>query len=89
MITWLLGTVVKAVFLAVVITLRGIFGKVWTDLAGYVTTMKSLEGVGVGVKLFDMFVGIDFIVWATGFALFIVITIRIVRLILGVFSKAA
>jgi len=89
MITWLLGTVVKAVFLAVVITLRGIFGKVWTDLAGYVTTMKSLEGVGVGVKLFDMFVGIDFIVWATGFALFVVITIRIVRLILGVFSKAA
>jgi hypothetical protein len=89
MITYLLGVVMKAVFLAVVGAMRLLFGKAWTDLGTYVESVKALEGVGVGVKFVDMFVGIDFIVWATGFAVMVVITVRIVRLVMGLFTKAA
>jgi hypothetical protein len=87
MITFLLGAVLASLFNAAVAGLRLLFGKAWTDLAGYITQVKALDGVGVGLGLFDMFVGLDFILWATGFAVFIIITVRFVRLVMGLVSK--
>lgn len=88
MITWGLGVIVKTLFVVVVGLLRGIFGTFWTSLASRVATISNMDGVSVGLGIFDTFVGIDFIAWATGLAVTVVITVKMIRLILGLFSKA-
>lgn len=95
MITFLLGSIVKAMFTGIVAllvgtppTYNGLFGSFWTELASRAATIASMDGVSVGLGIFDTFVGIDFIVWATGLAVTVVVTIRLLRLILGLFSKA-
>lgn len=87
MITFLMGSLLKIIFGTVITLIRGIFGPVWTTLAEKVTAFRALPGVDVGLGLFDMFVGIDFIVWATGFAVYIIVTIAFIKLVLGLFSK--
>jgi hypothetical protein len=88
MIVYSIGVVVKALFVGVLFLVRGLFGTIWTTLASKVTSVLQLPGVGVGLGFVDMFVGLDFIAWATGLAVTVVITIRLIRLVLGLFSKA-
>jgi hypothetical protein len=95
MITFLIGSIVKSLFTAVVVllvgtppTYSGLFGAFWTELASRVATVASMDGVSVGLGIFDTFVGIDFIAWATGLAVAVVLTVRMIRLIMGLFSKA-
>jgi hypothetical protein len=95
MITFLIGAIVKSLFSAVVTLLvgsppvyNGIFGSFWTELSSRVATIASMDGVSVGLGIFDTFVGIDFIAWATGLAVTVVVTVRMIRLIMGLFSKA-
>lgn len=88
MITFLLGSIVKALFIVVVSLVKTIFGSFWTELASRAATIASMDGVSVGLGIFDTFVGIDFIAWATGLAVTVVVTIRMIRLMLGLFSKA-
>jgi hypothetical protein len=88
MITFLIGSIVKTLFGTVVALLKGIFGSFWTELASRAATIAGLDGVSVGLGIFDTFVGIDFIAWATGLAVAVVLTVRMIRLILGLFSKA-
>jgi hypothetical protein len=88
MITFLIGSIVKALFMTVVSLLKTIFGSFWTELASRVATIAAMDGVSVGLGIFDTFVGIDFIAWATGLAVAVVITVRMIRLVLGLFSKA-
>lgn len=88
MITYLLGVAVKSLFVVLVTLVRTLFGSVWTTLGTKVTAFLGLDGVGAGLGLFDAFIGLDFMIWATGLALTIVVTIRCIRLIMGLFSKA-
>jgi hypothetical protein len=88
MITYAIAMVVKGLFLTVVFVVRTLFGTAWTVLGTKVSGVLALEGVSAGLGLVDLFVGLDFIVWATGLAVTVVITIRLIRLIMGVFSKA-
>jgi hypothetical protein len=87
-IIYAIGLVVRTLFIGVVSLVRALFGSVWTTLATKVSEFGGLPGVGTGLALVNMFVGLDFVVWATGLAVTIVITIRMIRLILGLFSKA-
>ena len=88
MIIYLLGVVVKALFVVVVSLVRTMFGSAWTSVTSKTGSFLALPGVGAGLGLFDVFVGLDFIIWATGLALTIVLTIRCIRLVMGLFSKA-
>lgn len=88
MIVYLLGLAVKALFLVVVVTVKTIFAPVWASVTSKTVAFLALDGVGAGLGLFDAFVGLDFIIWATGLSVTIIITIRMIRLILGLFSKA-
>lgn len=81
MITFLLATIGKSLFLEVLGFIRLIFGSVWTTMASKVSEFMSLSGVSVGIGIFDLFVGIDFIVWATGLSVTIIITIRFINYI--------
>lgn len=88
MIVYLLGVVVKSVFVFFIGAVRLLFGEIWVELAAKVSAFVALEGITVGLAFVDLFMGIDFIVWATGLSVLVVITIRVIRLIIGVFSKA-
>ena len=87
MIIYLLGMVMRVVFEYAVGAMRLLFGDAWSKLATAVVSIKALPGVQAGIGLFDTFVGIDFLVWATGFAVLIIVTLRLVRLVMGLFSK--
>jgi len=81
MITFLMASIGKSLFLEVLGFIRLIFGSVWTTMTARVADFMSLSGVSVGIGIFDLFVGIDFIVWATGLAVTIIITIRFINFI--------
>jgi hypothetical protein len=87
MIVYMLGTVMRVVFEYVVGAMRLLFGDAWGFLATRVTGILALEGVQAGIALFDTFVGVSFVSWATGFAVLIIVTLRLVRLVMGLFSK--
>lgn len=87
MIVYLLGLAVKSFFVVVVTLVKSLFGTAWTYAADKVTSLLSMDGVHFGLGLYDTVVGIDFTAWAVGFAVFIIITIRVIRLLIGLFSK--
>lgn len=91
MITYLLGVFVKSLFVIVVTIVRTMFNAppfyLWTTVGTKIAAFLALDGVGAGLGLFDAFIGLDFMIWATGLALAIVVTLRLIRLIMGVFSK--
>lgn len=87
MITYMLALAVKSVFVAVLALVKVLFGSVWTTLAEKAGAFVALPGVEAGLGLFDAFVGIDYIVWAVEVALLIVVTMRLIRLVIGIFSK--
>lgn len=86
MITFLLATIGKSLFLEVLAFIRLIFGSVWTTLTSKVSEFMSLSGVSVGIGLVDLFVGIDFVVWATGLSVTIIVTVRFIRFITELIS---
>jgi hypothetical protein len=93
MITLAIGAIINALFTTIVQLLVRLFRTVagttiWDDVTSRVATFAASEGVGVGLGLFDAFVGIDFVGWATGLAITIIVTVKITRLIMGIFSKA-
>jgi hypothetical protein len=95
MITYLLGMIVKSLFDAVLAllvgippTYNGLFGSIWITLSSKVSSALALDGAAVGLGFYDTFVGIDFTAWALGLAVTVIITIRLIRLIMGLFSKA-
>ena len=87
MIVYLIGMIVKGLFTTVIGLMRLIFGTVWTTLSSKVTEVLVLPGVGAGLGLFDAFVGIDFIAWAVGLAVTIVVTWRMMKIVIGLFSR--
>lgn len=87
MIIYLLGLAVKTVFVVIVGLLKTVFGQAWVVASEKVAAFLVLPGVHFGLALYDTLVGIDFTVWALGFAVSIIITVRFIRLILGLFSK--
>jgi hypothetical protein len=87
MITFLIGMVLKTMFDGVILVVRTLFGSLWTGLASRMVTILAMPSVGVGLGLYDVFVGIDFTVWGLGLAVTIIVTTRLLRLILGLFSK--
>lgn len=89
MITYLLGLGVRSLFDLVIGAVRMLFGSAWSNLASNVHNFLMLDGVAAGLGFVDTFVGIDFMVWATGLAVSIVITTRLIRLVLGLFSRGA
>lgn len=88
MIIYWLGLALKAMFDLTLTLLRGVFGTLWTDVADKIAAALALNGVGVGLGLLNTFIGIDFIVWATGLAVAIVITMAWFRALRGLVSKA-
>jgi hypothetical protein len=87
MITWLIGMAVRALFDGVLILVRTLFGSAWTTAAANIASVLQLPGVSTGLGIYDTFVGIDFTVWALGLAVTIIITIRVIRLVIGVLSR--
>lgn len=87
MIVYLIGMIVKGLFTTIIALMRTIFGSAWTTLSTKVTDVLSLPGVGVGLGLFDAFVGIDFMAWAVGLAVTIVVTWRMMKIVIGLFSR--
>jgi hypothetical protein len=87
MITWLIGMAVRALFDGVLILVRTLFGTAWTTATSKIASVLQLPGISTGLGIYDTFVGIDFTVWALGLAVTIIITIRVIRLVIGVLSK--
>jgi len=87
MITYLLGLAIKTFYVGVLGVVRVIFGPVWTMFADRLSSLLAMDGVQIGLGIYDMFVGIDFTVWAVGWALAVVVTMRLIKLIMGVVSK--
>lgn len=88
MIIYWLGLALKAMFDLTLVLLRSVFGTLWTTVATKIEAVLQLNGVGVGLGLLNTFIGIDFIVWATGLAVAIVITMAWFRAMRGLVSKA-
>jgi hypothetical protein len=89
MITYFIGLAVKTLFDAVIFLLRyTIFSGVWDAAASKISAVLQLPGVSTGLGIYDTFVGIDFTVSAVALAVTIIITIRLIRLIMGLLSKA-
>lgn len=87
MIVYLIGMIVKGLFTTIIGLMRVIFGSAWTTLSSKVTEVLALPGVGVGLGLFDAFVGIDFIAWAVGLGVTIIVTWRMMKIVIGLFSR--
>lgn len=88
MIVYLLGLTVESVFIAIVFVLKTIFGSLWTGGIDKITTFLNFSGVQLGLKFYDLFIGISYTMWAIGTLITIAITVKIIRLIIGIFSKA-
>jgi len=88
MIIYLLGLALKAMFDGTIILLRTVFGTLWTTVGDKIAAVLQLNGIGIGLGLFNTFIGIDFIVWATGLAVTIVITMAWFRAMRGLVTKA-
>jgi len=87
MIVYLLGLAVRTLFVGVIGLVKSLFGTAWTYASEKVTAFLALPGVHFGLGLYDTLVGIDFTAWALGFAVFIIITVRLIRLVIGLVSK--
>lgn len=88
MIIYWLGLALKAMFDLTLVLLRTVFGTLWVKVGEKIAAVLDLSGVGVGLGLLNTFIGIDFIVWATGLAVAIVITMVWFRAMRGLVSRA-
>jgi hypothetical protein len=87
MVTYLIGLGVKTIFAAAVLLLKTLFGDLWTSAIESITTFLNFSGVQLGLKFYDLFVGVSYTMWAIGTLITIILTVKLIRLIIGIFSK--
>ena len=87
MITYLILASAKLIFISVFGSIRAMFPQLWSNISNGISSISSLSGFRFGLGVMDKLVGLDFLFYAIMLSFEIYVVVRLVRFIMGFFSK--
>lgn len=88
MIVYWIAVAVKTVFGVVAALLKSLFPALWSGFAEGLSTMVATPGGAFALTVLDKACGLVYLMAMTGTVISIYLTVRMIRFVLGVVSKA-